>query len=253
VSLFGKASKYLSAAANDQFDRHADPRIQIEQAVAEAQHRHAELAEHAAEVIGSVRQVEMQLARATEQTARLQADARQALLLADQVRTSDPSKAAAYEQTAQSLAAQLITAEQTVETLKAQHDQATAAAEQAKQIVKADTDHLQKVLNQRTQLVTQLQAAQMQETVSKNLQLASDLAAPGDVPTLDAVRDKIESRYATALGSAELSQDSSYGRMAEVEQATLDASAQSRLDEIRASLLGTPTPALDGTPPATSA
>lgn len=240
MGLFNKASKYLSAAANDQFDQHADPRIQIEQAVEEAQHRHAELAQHAAAVIGNVRQVDMQLARANEQCARLQNDAGQALILADKARAEDPAKAASYEQAAQTIAGQLVAVEASVQTLKAQREQAGIAAEQAKTIVQTDTNHLNQVLAQRTQLLTQLQSAQMQETVSKNLQLAGDLAAPGDVPTLDAVRDKIEARYATAMGTAELGQDSVAGRIAEVEQASLDVSAQSRLDQIRAGLGGGP-------------
>jgi phage shock protein A len=240
VSFFMKASKYLSAAANNALDEHADPKIQIEQAVQEAQRRHGELVEHAAAVIGNVRQIEAQLARATEQSDRLQADARQALQLADQVRATDPAKAAGYEATAQSLAGELITAEQAVTTLKTEHDQAVTAAEQAKQLVDTDTTHLNQVLNQRAQLLTQLQAAQMQETVSKNLALTSDLAAPGDVPTLDAVRDKIEARYATAMGATELAQDSTEGRLAEVEQAGADQAAAARLEQIRASLTSGP-------------
>lgn len=236
MGLFKKTSKYLSAAANDQFDQHADPRIQIEQAVDEAQHRHSELAQHAAEVIGNVRQVDMRLARALDESTRLQNDARQALVMADQVRASDPAKASSFDEAAQTIAGQLVASEANVETLKAQREQAGVAAEQAKKIVQTDTTHLNQVLAQRNQLLTQLQAAQMQETVSKNLQLANDLAAPGDVPTLDEVRDKIESRYATAMGAAELGQDTVAGRVQEVEQASADVAAQSRLDQIRASL-----------------
>lgn len=246
MGLFKKTSKYLSAAANDEFDKRADPRIQIEQAVEEAQHRHAELAQHAAEVIGNVRQVEMRLARAIQQSDRLQNDARQALVMADQARASDPTKAASYEEAAQTIAGQLVAVEASVETLKAQRESAGVAAEQAKKIVQTDTAHLNQVLAQRTELLTQLQSAQMQETVAKNLQLASDLSAPGDVPTLDAVRDKIEARYATAMGTSELGNDSVAGRVAEVEQASMDVAAQSRLDQIRASLGSGDAPQLSG-------
>lgn len=249
MSIFGKASKYLSAAANDQFDQKADPRIQIEQAVQEAQKRHAELVGHAAAVIGNVHQIELQLARAAADAERLQADARQALVLADQARPTDPVKAQQFEQTAQMVATQLVAAESALDLLKTQHAQATDAAEQAKKVVETDTQHLQTVLGQRQQLLTQLQAAQMQETVTQNLQLASDLAAPGNVPTLDAVRDKIEARYATALGGAELAADSSQGRMAEVEQATANLAGEDRLAKIRASLTAGTTPALETTAP----
>ena len=56
----------------------------------------------------------------------------------------------------------------------------------------------------------------MQEQVSASLRQMSELAAPGNTPSLDEVRDKIEQRYANALGSAELAQNSVQGRMLEV-------------------------------------
>jgi phage shock protein A len=78
----------------------------------------------------------------------------------------------------------------------------------------------------------------MQEQVSKSLQQMSELAVPGNTPSLDEVRDKIEARYAKALGSAELASTSVEGRMLEVERSTIDAAGQARLDQIRASMSG---------------
>src|ERR1700738_902999 len=98
MGLFKKTSKYLSAAANDEFDKRADPRIQIEQAGEEPQHRHAGLERRAADVSVNVRQVETRRASAIQQSDRLQNDARQALVMADQARASDPTKAASYEE-----------------------------------------------------------------------------------------------------------------------------------------------------------
>jgi phage shock protein A len=66
----------------------------------------------------------------------------------------------------------------------------------------------------------------------------SELAAPGNVPSLDEVRDKIEARYAKALGGAELASNSVEGRMLEVEKSTMDVAGQARLDQIRASMTG---------------
>ncbi len=54
------------------------------------------------------------------------------------------------------------------------------------------------------------------------------------------MRDKIEARYANALGQAELAQSSVEGRMLEVEKATLDVAGASRLDQIRAAMSGGP-------------
>ncbi len=50
------------------------------------------------------------------------------------------------------------------------------------------------------------------------------------------MREKIERRYATALGSAELSKDSVEGRMLEVQQSTHQLAGRTRLEQIRASM-----------------
>ena len=52
------------------------------------------------------------------------------------------------------------------------------------------------------------------------------------------MRDKIERRYANALGQQELMKDSMTDRMVEIESGSTDAAAASRLDQIRASLSG---------------
>ena len=66
----------------------------------------------------------------------------------------------------------------------------------------------------------------------------SEIAAPGSTPSLDEVRDKIERRYANAIGSAELAQNSVQGRMLEVQQASVQMAGHSRLEQIRASMRG---------------
>ena len=71
----------------------------------------------------------------------------------------------------------------------------------------------------------------------------SEIAAPGNTPSLDEVRDKIERRYANALGSAELAQNSVQGRMLEVQQASVEMAGHSRLEQIRASMRGDALPA----------
>jgi phage shock protein A len=71
----------------------------------------------------------------------------------------------------------------------------------------------------------------------------SELAAPGSTPSLDEVRDKIERRYANAIGSAELAQNSVQGRMMEVQSASVQMAGHSRLEQIRASMRGDQLPA----------
>jgi phage shock protein A len=232
-----KAGKYLSAWFGAKVDEIADPKVQIQQAIQEAQHQHQQLTQQAAAVIGNQRQLEMQLNRSLGQIETLQAQAKQALVLADKASAAgDPTKAQEYEEAAQALANQLVTAESAVEDLKLLHDQALQAAAQAKVAVSDNKALLQQQLAERTKLLTQLEQAKMQETVSKSLQQMSDMAAPSNVPSLNEVRDKIEKRYAIALGQAELAKDSVASRTLDIQRATVNLQGAARLDEIRAAL-----------------
>jgi len=236
---FAKAWKYLGALFSSKVDEYADPKVQIQQAIEDAQRQHQALSQQAAAVIGNQRQLEMKLNRQLGEIEKYQSSARQALVLADQARgQGNVQKAQQYEQSAQAFATQLVTAEQSVEDLKTLHDQSLGAAEQAKKSVERNSMVLQQKIAERTKLLSQLEQAKMQEQAAKSLQQMSEIAAPGNTPSLDEVRDKIEKRYATALGSAELAQNSVQGRMLEVEQATVDMAGASRLEQIRASLGG---------------
>ena len=238
---FVKAWKYFLAAFSSKIDEHADPKVQIQQAIEDAQRQHQALSQQAAAVIGNQRQLEMKLNRQLGEIEKTQASARQALVLADQARANgDLASAQRYEETAQVYATQLVTAEQSVEDLKTLHDQSIQAAGQAKQAVKRNEMILQQKIAERTKLLSQLEQAKMQEQAAASLRQMSDLTAPGSTPSLEEVRDKIEKRYANAIGSAELAQNSVQGRMLEVQQATVDMAGQNRLDQIRASLRGTP-------------
>jgi phage shock protein A len=236
---FVKGWKYLMAAFGAKIDEHADPKIQIQQAIEEAQRQHQALTQQAANVIGNQRQLEMKLSRQLGEVEKLQASARQALILHDQAQgRGDQPQAAKYEQSATVFATQLVATEQSVEDLKKLHDSAIQAAEQAKKAVENNAMILQTKLAERTKLLSQLEQAKMQEQVSASLQQMSSLAAPGNVPSLDEVRDKIERRYANALGSAELAQNSVDGQMIDVQKATLDMAGQTRLEQLRASMGG---------------
>jgi phage shock protein A len=56
------------------------------------------------------------------------------------------------------------------------------------------------------------------------------------VPTLDGVRDKIESRYGTALGATELAEETPEVRTAADQYEARQKAAAEKLEEIRASM-----------------
>jgi phage shock protein A len=236
---FVKGWRYFLALFGAKIDEYADPKVQIQQAVEDAQRQHQALVQQAAAVIGNQRQLEMKLSRQMSEVERLGAMARQSLVVADKQRADgNEDEAAKYEQTAQMLATQLVSAEQSMEDLKTLHDQALGAAGQARKAVENNQVILQQKLAERTKLLSQLEQAKMQETVARSLESMSSLAAPGNTPSLDEVRDKIERRYANAMGRAELASNTVEGRMLEVQKSSLDMAGQSRLEQIRASMAG---------------
>jgi phage shock protein A len=236
---FVKGWKYLMALFGAKIDEYADPKVQIQQAIEDAQRQHQTLVQQAAAVIGNQRQLEMKLSRQMSEVEKLQASARQALVLADKAHAeADADNAAKYENTAQVFATQLVSAEQGMEDLKTLHDQSLSAATQARKAVENNAMLLQQRIAERTKLLSQLEQAKMQETVAKSLESMSTLAAPGNTPSLDEVREKIEARYANAMGRAELASNSVEGRMLEVQKSTLDMAGSSRLEQIRASMAG---------------
>ena len=123
-----------------------------------------------------------------------------------------------------------------MEDTKQLHDQALQQAAQAKQAVERNAAHLQQQVAERSKLLSQLEQAKMQEKVSETMQSMNSITASG--PNLDQVREKIERRYANALGAAELAQNSIQGRMAEVEQAGIQMAGHGRLEQLRAEMAG---------------
>ena len=236
---FSKAWKYLMALFDSKIEEHADPKVQIQQAIEDAQRQHQELSQQAAAVIGNQRQLEMQLNRRLAEIEKLQGNTRQALQLADKARAEgNEAKAVEYENAAEAFAAQLVTAEQAVEDTKQLHDQSLQQAAQAKRAVERNAMSLQQKVAERTKLLSQLEQAKMQEKVSESLKSMNSGTANDNSPNLDQVREKIERRYANALGQAELAENSIQGRMAEVEQAGVQLAGHARLEQIRAQMGG---------------
>ena len=193
IKLVQRWWKYLTAKLSGSFNERADPKVQLEQAITEAQDQHRRLREQAANVIANQKQTELRLNRALEEMEKVGANTRQALVMADAAdKAGDAKKAGEMNAAAESFATRMIQLEHEVDDLKALHFQSTQAADQAKAAVEANATALQQ---------------------------------------------KIQVRYAKAMAKAELSEASVESRVLEVEQATANVEAQSRLSELRAELV----------------
>ena len=246
--------KYLGAKLSGKLEESADPKVQLEQAIEEAQEQHRRLTEQAANVIANQKQTQMRLERAVDEYEKSNASARQALILADEAtKNGQADKVASYTQAAEAFADKIIGLEKQVADLKKQLQQTTQAAEQAKQAVAQNSAALQKKLTERQKLLSQLDQAKMQEQMNTAMNQLS--AAVGeDVPTFEQVRDKIEHRLAKAQSMGDLTATNVDAKMLEVEQAQASAAAQARLSELRSELgLSTPSEAQPEEPAAAPA
>lgn len=234
---FSKGWKYLMSSLDQKIDENADPKVQIKQAVDAAKQQHREISEQAAQVIGNQRQLEMQLDRLVKSQADYQKKAQTALRMADEAAANgDEAKAAELNNTAEVIASQLVTVEQELENTKQMHASATQAAEQAKQQQQQSEARLQQQLAEVDKLQAQADQAKMQEKNAEAMDSMKQFSGDDSVPTLDGVRDKIERRYADALGAQELTENTVHDRMAEISMSGRDMAATSKLDEIRASM-----------------
>jgi phage shock protein A len=228
--------KYLTARLTGSFNERADPKVQLEQAIMESQTQHRRLKEQATNVIAGQKRAEIQLNGKMSELEKLNANARQALIMAaDAQKAGNAEKAAQYNSAAETIANQLIQVEKHVASLKEMVLQTTQASDQAKAAVDQNSRLLQQRIAEKSKLLSQLEQAKMQEEMNSAMQSLNETVGD-DVPTLKEVQDKIEARYAKAKASSELNETSVESRVLEIEQATANVEAQGRLSELRAEL-----------------
>jgi len=236
IDVLRRRWRYFTAKTDSRFEANADPKVQLEQAIADAQEQHLRLQEQAANVIANAKQHELQLNRVMEQLEKVNGSTRQALVMAeDAAKRGDTDKAHEYSQTAEAFANRLIATENQVNDLKTLSLQSAQAADQARAAVQQNALALQQKLAERQKLLSQLDQAKMQEQLNRAM-TSLNQTVDQNAPSLEQVRAKIEARYAKALGTSELSGQTVEARMLEVEQASMGSEARSRLDVMRVEL-----------------
>jgi len=236
IRTLRRAWRYFAAFLSGKLDDLMDPRIQIEQALDEARRQHGLLSEQAGAVIGNERELETRIARSEEEAARLRGAAARTLVLADSARRDgDRTKAAAYERSARSFAGRLASLESSATVLRGLLERAKLASAAARRAVEQNAAALQHQLTERAELLTELEAAKMQERMTDTLRQIGT-AVPDDVPTLANVRDRIDARFARATGRGEIAAGTADARLLESEQAEIELEGEQRLEEIRRSL-----------------
>lgn len=236
---FSKGWNYLKASLDKKVDDAADPKVLVHQAMQGARQQHQAVADQAAAVIGNAKQLEIAMGTKARQLDETQGQIRQTLQLADNARgAGDEAKATQLESQAEQLAGRLVALESDLENTRQLHGQAVQAAEQAKQAVGESERKLRETLAQEDQLLLQATQAEMQHRTTESLTSMEGIGGGGNSPTFEEIRNKIESRYTTALGKQELAEATGATSSAQLDAAALtrESEGRSKLEQIRASM-----------------
>jgi phage shock protein A len=193
--VFKRANSYAQAKAQSELDAHADPKVQLEQAISGLQEHHRELEAAAGHVIAQDKMAKMRLADLSEQEARYTKSA----MTAQQQGNLD---------VARTFATKLASVREQVQSLAAQIPQLEDAANAAREAVQESSDQLQQKLNERNTILAQIDQAHMQHEMASSLQAVSDLTRASDVPSFDEIKQKVAGQYADAQAMTELSSTS---------------------------------------------
>lgn len=229
-----KSWKYFWAKKNKQIDDHADPTVQLQQAIGHAQDESVALRNNVAGVIGQQHQAEMRLNELHQQHDKLTADIQAAITLID--KTTDPAKKDQLQKQAELLANQLA---QLNDDIKTQSDftvQATQAAEKAKEAVADNERQMQDALNEQHRLLAQEQQAKAMDSLNAVTATLNSPIGDGVTSTLAEVRERIEAHGAKAMGMAELNDGGAVGAQRAIEAASSELRGASLLDQMRAQM-----------------
>ena len=227
---------YIKTLFKRTAERAMDPEIEIEQAIDEAKKRDQALRNQAAKVVAHRTQLESKIERSADDVGEARELAKQALLKAQSASgAGDAEGAEKWTRTAQSLAMKLQAAENNLAALKGQYQTATEQADEAKQAVSQNAMRLQELAARRMELLGSLQQAKMQESVNEAVEVIS-ATMDDELPTLEKVEEKIESRKAEAMARAELREATPEGAEMELREAVSLAHADAKLEELKAEL-----------------
>jgi len=232
--LFVRVWHYTSAALTSLFNEKADPRIQIEQAIEEARQHHRRLTDSAAAVIANRMEIEIKVTRTRKDLRELEERTTQAVRLAEQARASgDDPKATRFDRSAELYATQLASKESALGDLEEVHERASVAAAAAARVVDQSKMQVQQQLMEKTRLLNDLAAAEMQKRIADALRSMDQFTPDGTIPTLPKMRERIDAIAASSGARIAVAMDDLATSSFEVERGVRDHRSTEILAEIR--------------------
>jgi phage shock protein A len=234
TKIFSRANSYAQAKAEASFDAHADPKVQVEQAIAGMQEHHRDLEAAATQVIAQDKMAKMRLADLSDEEARCTKSA----LAAKQQGNLDAAR---------TFASRIASLRDQIQSLTAQIPQLEEAANDARQAVQESADQLQQKLNEKSVILAQVDQANMQKQMADSLKQVSDLTRSSDVPSFDEIKQKVAGQFAQAQAATELSSASPEVAEMHAHHAEMTSEADAILAELES---GSLQPAALSSPPA---
>lgn len=221
--IFEKENELAKAKASEAVDAHADPKAQLALTIRGLQDQHDQLEHACAAVIAQAKTLGDKLQRDMAQQANLENQARAAL-------------AVGHTDAAQAIAIQVVTVRNLIASEQPAYEQAKAAADQAQQAFKDNSDQLQQKMAEAKQLAAEIDQAAMQHNVNESMKAVTSLTRHV-IPSFDQVRDKVNAQLAQEQADAALTGGLS-GDALGIHSAHL--AQQAAADEVLASLGATP-------------
>lgn len=222
--LLKRANSYAQAKAQSELDSHADPKVQLEQAIGSLQAHHRDLEAAASHVIAQDKLAKMHLSELSTQEARYTKSA----LAAQQQGNLDAAR---------SFATKIASLREQIQGLSAQIPQLEQAANEAREAVQESAEQLQAKLNERSTILAQIDQTHMQSEMASSMKAVTDLAQSNDVPSFDEIRQKVAGQFAEAQAQTELSSGSPEVQEMHVQHAELTSEADAILAELSAGTL----------------
>ena len=232
--IFKRANSYAQAKAEAEFDAHADPKIQLEQALAGMQQHHQDLEAAASHVLAQEKVAKMRLADLSADEAKYT----QMALTAKQQGNLD---------VARTFASKVAGLREQIQGLVTQIPQLEQVASDAREAVQESADQLQQKLNEKSTILSQIDQANMQKEMAASLKQVSDLTRSSNVPSLEEIKQKVAGQFAEAQASTELSSTSPEVLEMHAHHAALTTEADQILAELDAGSLKPA--ALEAAPP----
>lgn len=228
--------QYVSTSLGMKARRHANPRVEVEMAMQDAQRRDAELREQATRVVAHRAELELRAGKAlqgcTESEARVQA----ALRKAEAARAEGSPEADRWERGALEAMTQLQRFETEVAQYRDQFAEADRQAEAAKAAVVNNAERLRELGTKRLEVLGRIEHVEMQEQFTRAVASVSSPVDPSEGPTFAEIERRIDGQLAQSRARAELHAAAHGDDITglELDRAMRMDSAAQRLEELKA-------------------